>query len=264
MEIKSASNKIIKEVKSLNKKKDRFKKKLFFIEGIRIIEDAINSNENINYILYSEKLFDVQNGEELFYNIKNKYETYKIDHNLFKEISDTENPQGILAVVSMKNNKIEDMFKDKTFIVILDRLQDPGNMGAIIRSADALGATGIIVSKGSVDVYNPKVLRSTMGSLFHIPIVQMEDTKEVILNLKNNNIKILATTLDEARYCYDVNLKEDIAIVIGNEGNGLEQEICNLSDENIIIPMDGKSESLNVAMASSIIMYEVLRQRRNI
>lgn len=264
MDIKSSSNKIIKEVKSLDNKKNRFKKGLFIIEGIRIIEDAIKSHENIKYILYSDKLFDVKNGKELFNYVGNEYETYKIDHNLFKDISDTENTQGIIAVLSMKNHEIKDMIKDGTFIVILDKLQDPGNMGTIIRSADALGASGIIVSKGSVDIYNQKVLRSTMGSLFHMPIVQLEDTKEVILGLKNNNVKILATTLNHAKYCYDINLKEDIAIVIGNEGNGLDEEICDLSDENIIIPMDGKSESLNVAMASSIIMYEVLRQRRNI
>lgn len=264
MDIKSSSNKIIKEVKSLDNKKNRFKKGLFIIEGIRIIEDAIKSHEDIKYILYSDKLFDVKNGKELFNYVENEYETYKIDHNLFKDISDTENTQGIIAVLSMKNHEIKDMIKDGTFIVILDKLQDPGNMGTIIRSADALGASGIIVSKGSVDIYNQKVLRSTMGSLFHMPIVQLEDTKEVILGLKNNNVKILATTLNHAKYCYDINLKEDIAIVIGNEGNGLDEEICDLSDENIIIPMDGKSESLNVAMASSIIMYEVLRQRRNI
>ncbi|MGO1369614.1 MAG: TrmH family RNA methyltransferase [Senegalia sp. (in: firmicutes)] len=264
MDIKSSSNKIIKEVKSLDNKKNRFKKGLFIIEGIRIIEDAIKSHEDIKYILYSDKLFDVKNGKELFNYVGNEYETYKIDHNLFKDISDTENTQGIIAVLSMKNHEIKDMIKDGTFIVILDKLQDPGNMGTIIRSADALGASGIIVSKGSVDIYNQKVLRSTMGSLFHMPIVQLEDTKEVILGLKNNNVKILATTLNHAKYCYDINLKEDIAIVIGNEGNGLDEEICDLSDENIIIPMDGKSESLNVAMASSIIMYEVLRQRRNI
>lgn len=264
MQIESSSNKIIKEIRSLNKKKNRIKRGLYFIEGIRIVEDAIKSEEDIEYVLYSDKLFDVQMGKELLDFIDGKYKTYKVNESLFNDVSDTETPQGILAVIKMKNYSIEDIFTEKDFIIILDRLQDPGNMGTIIRSADALGATGIIISKGSVDVYNQKVLRSTMGSLFHIPIIHVEDIKETILKLKEKDIKIFATTLNESKYCYDVDFKKNIAVIIGNEGNGVGSDIYNLSDENIIIPMIGNSESLNVAMASSIIMYEVLRQRKNI
>lgn len=259
--IKSSSNKFIKEIKGLDKKKNRNNKNLYFIEGIRIVEDAIESNESIEYILYSDKLFQTKDGENLFNIINNKFTYYQIDHKLFKEISDTENPQGIIAVVKMKNHKLEDIHKENSLIIFLDKLQDPGNMGTIIRSADALGASGIIVSKGSVDIYNPKVVRSTMGSLFHIPIVQISDSIETIQKLKNTGVRILATTLGKAKYCYDIDLTENILVIIGNEGNGISKELFNISDENIIIPMDGDSESLNVSMASSIIMYEVLRQK---
>ena len=260
--IKSSSNQYIKEVKKLNKKKDRTKKGLYFIEGVRIVEDAIKSKASVEYILYSDRLFQTEEGKRLFNIISEKFRCYEIEHNLFKEVSDTENSQGVLAVVRMKEHTLDDIRKNKSFIIFLDKLQDPGNMGTIIRSADALGVSGIIVSKGSVDIYNPKVVRSTMGSIFHIPIVQIEDSIDTINKLKKDGVKILATTLDEANYCYNVDLKEDILIIIGNEGRGISEDLINISNENVIIPMIGKSESLNVAMASSIIMYEVLRQRK--
>lgn len=262
--ITSSSNKFIKEVKGLNKKRDRFKKGLYFIEGIRLVEDSIESNESIEYILYSDRLHETLEGRKLFDRLKDNFKYYKINHDLFREISDTESPQGILAVIRMKKFTLEDITKEKSFIVFLDRLQDPGNMGTIIRSADALGASGIIVSKGSVDIYNPKVVRSTMGSLFHLPIIQVKESVETIAKLKDLGVKVLATSVEKAKYCYDTDLTEKILIIIGNEGNGISDELFKISDESIIIPMEGKSESLNVAMASSIIMYEVLRQRKNI
>ncbi|MBS4537989.1 RNA methyltransferase [Clostridium sp. D2Q-11] len=262
--ITSSSNKFIKEIKSLNKKRDRNKKGLYFIEGLRLVEDAIKSNQPIEYILYSDKIFQLEGGEELFDKFRNQFSHYKIEHNLFKEISDTDSPQGIMAVINIRKYTLKDIIDENPFIIFLDRLQDPGNMGTIIRSADSLGASGIIISKGSVDIYNPKVVRSTMGSLFHLPIVEIDNSIETISKLKESGIKVLATSLEEAKYCYDSDLTTNILIIIGNEGNGISEELFNISDENIIIPMKGNSESLNVAMASSIIMYEVLRQRKNI
>ncbi|MBS4536276.1 23S rRNA (guanosine(2251)-2'-O)-methyltransferase RlmB [Clostridium sp. D2Q-14] len=260
--IKSSSNKFIKEIKGLNNKKIRNKKGYYFIEGIRIVEDAIKSNEVIEYILYSDKLFQTKDGEKLFSIIKDKYINYQIEHNLFKEISDTETPQGIIAVMKIKKYNLEYFQRENLFLIFLDRIQDPGNMGTIIRSADALGADGIIISKGSVDIYNPKVVRSTMGSLFHIPIIQVNDSIETILKFKDEGVRILATTLEKARYCYDIDLTKNILLIIGNEGNGIREKLLNISDENIVIPMEGDSESLNASIASSIIMYEVLRQKK--
>lgn len=263
--ITSYSNKLIKEIRKLNKKKYRNKKKLFFIEGIRIIEDSFKSNCDIQYIIYSNKLYNTSRGRELINKIKeSNIECYEVENNLIKEISDTENPQGIIAVLKMKENSLQELKEENNFIVFLDRIQDPGNMGTIIRSADALGVDGIIINKGCVDIYNPKVLRATMGSVFNIPIIYSEDGTKTLLEFKNKGTNIFVTSLDSAEYCYDTDFEKDNILVIGNEGNGVSQEILDLSDKNIKIPIKGKAESLNAAIASSIIMYEGLRQRRNI
>lgn len=150
--------------------------------------------------------------------------------------------------------------KDK-FIIILDEIQDPGNMGTIIRTADAFGASGVVLTPNCVDIYNPKVVRSTMGSLFHIPIAQVEDKIQLIEELKNKHVKIYATSLESANYVYDIDFRRDFALVIGNESKGISQQILDLADNIVKIPIMGNAESLNAAIASSIIMYETVRQR---
>jgi TrmH family RNA methyltransferase len=151
--------------------------------------------------------------------------------------------------------------EEKPLIIILENIQDPGNLGTIIRTADAVGANGIIISKGSVDVYNPKVVRATMGSIFRVPIISESNLVEDINTLRDNNIEVLASHLQGSSNIYDCDLTKGVAILIGNEGNGLSEGITGLANRNIKIPMIGKSESLNAGVAASIMVYEVLRQR---
>jgi len=259
--ITSAQNPIIKEVKSLKQKKYREEKKLFFIEGIRFVEEALKEGVQIERILVSDKLAETNSGYEILKKVSNGgYPVFQLPHKLFMEISDTQNPQWILAVLSMKNCDIEDVWDEKNFFVILDSVQDPGNMGTIIRTADAAGMTGVIVSKGCVDVYNPKVLRSTMGSIFHIPICQSQDIFETMDRMKKRGIKICAAHLEGSCDYFDLEYKNNIAIVIGNEANGISEEVKNFADILVRIPMPGRAESLNASVAAVILMYEILRK----
>lgn len=264
-DITSSSNPIIKEIKALKRKRERWLKKLFLIEGVKIIDEYIKWGRVPEIILFSSELLNVTGGEELLKKIK-KYnmELINIPYNLLKDLTDTENPQCILAVVKFNDSNLEEILKERNkFIIILDELQDPGNVGTIIRTADAFGVNGIIMTNNCVDVYNPKVVRATMGSLFHIPIVFIDNKIDLISNLKNRGIKVYTTSLEGENYIHEIDLTKDIAIVIGNEANGVSDELINISDLLIKIPMYGNAESLNAAIASSVAMYEVARQRVN-
>ena len=264
--ITSTSNPIIKEIKSLHKKKYRNEYKKYFVEGIRSVEEAIRYNSKVEYIVYSESLLNLNGGSKLYEDIlKLDINIIKTTDQVLKTISDTDNPQGIIAVVNMQDSSLEDLVDDnKRFFIVLDRIQDPGNMGTIIRTCDAFNVDGVIISEGSVDLYNPKTIRSTMGSIFHIPIILSENILETIDYLRTNNIIIMSTALENSKDVYSVDLNKDIAIIIGNEANGVREELLNVSDANIKIPMGGKAESLNAAIASSIVIYEANRQRQKI
>lgn len=264
--ITSPSNLIIKEVKSLHRKKERWMKQSFFIEGIRAVDECIKSGANIAYLVYSDMLLNLKGGCELFDILDHEdHKLFYISDKLFNEISDTERPQGILAVVKYDLKKMEEVIREKeNFLILLDRLQDPGNMGTIIRTADAFGSNGVIVTEGCVDIFNPKTIRSTMGSIFHIPLLYYKNANEAIKDLRDNNIKVITTSLNAEDYCYDVDFKASFALIIGNEASGVSDEVMSDSDLLIKIPMPGEAESLNAAIASSVIMYEVLRQRQKI
>ena len=258
----SSTNPKIKEIKSLYRRKERWAKKLFLIEGIKIVEECIDNNYPITNIVYSDELFNVRGGEVLFNKIKSYDGLINIPDKLYKDISDTENPQGILAVAKFEVNSIENIkVKKNPFILLLDQVQDPGNIGTIIRTADAFGIDGIIVTKGCVDIYNPKVVRSTMGSIFRVPVYHELDGIATIDRFKREGMKIYSTSLEESKYIQNINFKDASMLIIGNESKGVSKSLGSLADELIKIPMIGEAESLNVAIASSIIMYEVMRQR---
>lgn len=263
LEISSLNNPKIKLIKSLYRKRERWKNKLFLIEGIRLVEEAIVKTYPIRDIVYTDELFNIKGGPEVFEKIQDHKNLTYVPFNLFKEISDTENPQGIMAVVGFPNPSMEELFKsDKPIILILDEIQDPGNMGTIIRTADAFNIDGLIVSQGSVDIYNPKVVRSTMGSIFRMPVYYVEDMPGIVGELKSKGFEIYTTSLGETSYVYDVDFKGARGIIIGNEARGVSEELYSLAHGRIKIPILGQAESLNVAIASSVIMYEAIRQRR--
>lgn len=266
----SRNNKIIKEVKSLNTKKNRDEENLFIIEGNKVIIEALKKGVLPKYILCCENQIETFLKSKSISGIDIKKEKntdnindkiYITDNEIINDISDTNNPSGILAVFIKEKPSIKKAILSNELLLILDRISDPGNLGTIIRSADAFGCKSIIMSAGCVDLYNPKVIRSSMGSILNLNICQDINLKKIIHKIKGLNKKVLAAHLD-----VEVNIKDNInfnntAIIIGNEANGIEMEIANMADKLLKIPITSNTESLNVAIAVGIILYE---SKRNI
>lgn len=187
-----------------------------------------------------------------------------VEDEVFKRISDTMNPQGILAVVKKKELFIKDMLEaksqDRKLFLILEDIQDPGNLGTIIRTAEGAGVSGVIMSEKTVDIYNPKVVRSTMGSIFRVPFIYVDNLADVADTLKKSGIKLYAAHLKGSRNYFKMDYSKPSAFLIGNEGNGLSHALAEKADALIKIPMFGQIESLNAASAATILMYEALRQ----
>ena len=185
---------------------------------------------------------------------------------VFEQLSDTKTPQGVLAVMDQFDHSLEDLIPENknALLLVLESLQDPGNLGTMFRAAEAAGVTGILMDRNTVDPYNPKVVRSTMGSIFRVPFYIAQDFRETLKYLKTKQISVFAAHLDEdrSRSYEECDYKKPSAFLIGNEGNGLTGETKQLADQCIRIPMLGKVESLNAAMASVVLLFEAARQRR--
>lgn len=256
MVITSKDNEIVKHIRKLRDKKYRDEKCEFVIEGTKMIEEAVRENAKIKMIVVCEELNQNPLQKDILYKVAKEKIVY-VNDKVFKVLTDVTTPQGILAIIEKsKNNEID--FSKELFLV-LDNIQDPGNMGTILRTADSVALTQIIVPKGNADPYNPKVVRSTMGAIFRVNVIEVEDLAKTIKEIKKHKIQILATDLATDYSIYDVNYKKS-AIVIGNEGNGVSKEILELADKRIKIPMPGKTESLNAAVATGIILYNAIRK----
>ncbi len=278
--ISSKDNSLIKHIKRLKEKKYRDEYGEFIVEGLKLINEAIQENADIRHIVVCD---GCDNSEMIESHLK--YEMARLDfiyvpQNIFKMISDVENPQGVLAVIGkLKNSertysnkdksgeaeqtpKTSNIYLNEDIILALDDIQDPGNLGTILRTADSVGLKQILVSKGTADAYNPKVVRSTMGAIFRINVIECENLKETLKELQSKDYKVMTTSLKAKKSIYEVDYKKKI-IVIGNEANGVSKEILNLADEKVIIPMLGKTESLNASVATGVILYEYVRQKFN-
>lgn len=257
--IQSKDNLLIKEIKKLKEKKYRKDCNMFLVEGFRFVEEALDSDFEVVHIFISTRGESKYEDSQVKNKLRSDTKVYSINDSVFKSICDTENPQGIIATVRNKPVEIKD---DYGFYVLADKIQDPGNMGTIIRTAHATGALGVIITKGTVDIYNDKTLRATMGSIFKIPVLCDEDLS-LVTKLRDCGFKLITSSLDTDENFYDVDLKEKIIISVGNEGNGISEEVYDICDLKVKIPMPGGAESLNVAVAASIMMYEVVRQKNN-
>lgn len=264
MVIRSGSNEKIKQLRKLVKSsKERMEKGLYIVEGIRMFREIPASLFVEAYVSEGAlEKYEVDVSLELL----ELRDCHVLSDSVFQTISDTKSPQGILAVVRMRTYTFEDICgcasdaDECPFILAAERLQDPGNLGTIIRSAEAAGVTGIMLSNDCADIYNPKTVRSTMGSLFRMPVYVSENLKEDINLLHKSNIKIYGAHL-KGESMYEADFTKPSAILIGNEGNGLSEDIAAAADELIYIPMKGGVESLNAAVSASVICYEVMRQR---
>lgn len=240
MEITSLTNAKVKQWSKYKEKKHRDKDHLFLIEGEHLIEEAHKANL-IECIL-------IEQGKE---NMFSAYETYEVTRDILKKLSDSVSGTYIMAVCHMPNISSID-FGNK--VIVLDDVQDPGNVGTIIRTAFSFGYTSLVLSNHSVDVYNEKVIRSTQGALFHMPIIR-GDIMELLQELKQQGITLYATSLHEATPLQQTPKKTPCALIFGNEGNGVSKDVIDYSDHKVFIEME-TFESLNVAVAAGICMYE--------
>ncbi len=256
--ISSTSNPQVKRLVQLQKKsKARNEENVFVVEGLRMFVEVPKDRVEKVYV------------SESFYNKKKQDFDWKefpyeiLSDSVFQYVSDTKTPQGVLSIIKQQKYNIEELLEiQNPHFMVLDNLQDPGNLGTIVRTAEGAGANAVFLSRESVDIYNPKTIRSTMGSIYRMPVIYVDDLLQLLERFKEKGIKSYAAHL-QGKNTYD---KEDYrtgtAILIGNEGNGLRDEVSNKADIWVQIPMFGQVESLNAAIAASVLMFEVSRQRR--
>lgn len=258
MLITSKDNETIKHIRKLKEKKYRDEYGEYIVEGIKLINEAIEEKQNVKTIIVCDNCNKEALNQNSMYEVA-KLDCIYVDEKVFNTITEVKNPQGIFAVVE-KQNKEKQINFNEDIIVVLDDIQDPGNLGTILRTVDSVGLSQIIVSKKSGDVYNSKVVRSTMGAIFRVNVIESENLKDTIKEIKKHKFNVISTSLDTDKSLYDINLNKTV-IVIGNEANGVSKEIQELSDIKIKIPMLGKTESLNASVATGVVLYEYVRQK---
>lgn len=257
----SKHNPIVRHVRALNNKKYREEKRQFYIEGVKLVQEAIKEGVSISFLLFSDE-FDynefIMESEVSFGHIQ----TFRLSGRIFKDISDCSTPQGIIAVINRIDDQISDVLsKEQFFLVILDEVRDPGNVGTIIRTLDAAGADGLVLLGGCADPYSPKTVRSTMGSIFRIPVYEIDDSKEFFANLKKLGTHIMVGHVRGGDLFAWKGGHERIALVIGNESKGVNKDILEVATSTVTIPMSGKTDSLNAATAAGLMVYEVYRKK---
>ena len=256
--ITSNSNAQVKRLLQLQKKsKARNEEQVFLVEGLRMFLEV--PAERVQKVYISETLY---NKKKQDLNLE-KFSVEILSDSVFGYVSDTKTPQGILCIVEQQKYDIEELLNIKNpHFMVLDNLQDPGNLGTIVRTAEGAGVDAVFLSKESVDVYNPKTIRSTMGSIYRMPVIYVDDLLELLNIFREKGIKSYAAHLEGKNFYDKEDYQSGTAILIGNEGNGLRDEVAESTDVWVQIPMQGKVESLNAAIAASILMFEVYRQRR--
>ncbi|BAU26908.1 TrmH family RNA methyltransferase [Aneurinibacillus soli] len=253
--ITSVQNPRVKQWAKLHTRKEREKTGLFLIEGPHLVEEAYKSGAAFEAILLEE-------GIEWPSWLPASALALYVTRPVLEKLSETKTPQTMAAVIRMQETTPTKLPRDG-FWLLLDRVQDPGNVGTLIRTADAAGLSGIIIGDGSADLYNGKTVRSTMGSLFHLPVWQ-ENLFAFVTRIREQeaDARVIGTSLQESKLYTDISYTGAVLLVIGNEGSGMSEEMLALADQNVIIPLYGQAESLNAAIAGSVVIYEAVRQRR--
>lgn len=259
--ITSKDNELIKHIRKLKDKKYRDESNEYVVEGVKLVEEAVKENAKIKQIIVCE---DTTRTYEIPTHIMleiARYECISVSNKIFNIITQVTNPQGIMAIIE-KNAQNAQIDYSQDIIVVLDDVQDPGNLGTILRTVDSIGLNQIIVSKGTADAFNSKVVRSTMGAIFRIKIIEVENLAQAIKEMRKHHFKLMVTSLQTKNSIYDIDFNKKI-IVIGNEANGVSKEIQDMADEKAKIPMLGRTESLNASVAAGVVMYEYVRQKLN-
>ncbi|MFZ5642350.1 MAG: TrmH family RNA methyltransferase [Bacillota bacterium] len=268
--VTSMQNPLIKYLMKLKRRKFRESEGRFVIEGIRFVEEAIKSGWPVENLIFTPGLSESGRGDDLASASQSLgINRIIVNDKLMRELASTETPQGVLALCRMREWGMEDIFKDRPhtgfghnkLVVVVDGVSDPGNLGTIIRSADAFGSHGALLTTGTVDLYNSKSLRATMGSVFHLPVVNNADPATLYDRLAEKGIALLVGVPEGGVPINRLNLKPPLALVVGSEADGPSRELFSYPHEKATIPMPGQSESLNAAVAASVMLYEAFRQR---
>ncbi|AIQ70959.1 TrmH family RNA methyltransferase [Paenibacillus graminis] len=260
MEIMSPQNTRVKEWAGLQEKKHRDKANKYIIEGIHLVQEALLAEADVACLAY-----DLDKGmpaelKTLLQSVQGM-EVIGVSAAVIAKCSSTGTPQPVFAIVRKEQQGLEAILgKPDSWVMVLDGVQDPGNVGTIIRSADAAGADGVILGKGCADLYNPKTIRSTMGSMFHLPVVE-GDLSDILPHARERGALLVSTSLTGVDSCYTHDFHGSQWLLIGSEGQGISPQTAAFVDKSIIIPMAGRAESLNAAMAATILLFEGMRQR---
>ncbi|MCD7724697.1 MAG: RNA methyltransferase [Clostridiales bacterium] len=263
--ITSLSNRSVKEVVQLSgKARERNQQDLFVVEGMKMFGEAPAGRIRKVYISQSME-------KEVYRRYEKKLAGLNCElvaDEVFAKMSDTKSPQGILCLVRQYHYQIEQLLAQKEekqlLLIVLEDIQDPGNLGTIIRTGEGAGVNGVIMSGRTADIYNPKTIRSTMGSVYRVPFLYTQDIRQTIQELQNQGVAVYAAHLGGSGYYDEYDYRNPTAFLLGNEGNGLREATAECADACVKIPMEGRVESLNVAAASAVLMYEAYRQRRQI
>lgn len=261
--ITSTSNPRVRQIVLWQEKaKKRREDNVFLAEGIKMLREA--PKDWIKEVYLTEEVLQrlrKEDGEVLAKIENTGYEL--LSDEVMKKVSDTQTPQGALVVLNRPSYTLEDIVGNgEGIFMVLENLQDPGNLGTIIRTGEGAGIRGVIMSQDTVDIYNPKTIRATMGSVYRVPFIYVETLSNSICYLKEKGVRTYAAHLKGKKQYYEFSYTGGTAFLIGNEGNGLKKETADLADEYLRIPMEGQVESLNAAIAATILMYEAYRQRR--
>lgn len=270
--ITSTSNQRIKQIAQWQTKaKQRRQDGIFLAEGSKMYEEA--PPELIREVYLTKGMLEQLKSRaaaEGATQDRARYIEEKLSHTgyetvseeVFERMSDTRTPQGILTVLNRPVYGMKDLLRgDCPLLLLLEDIQDPGNLGTMVRTGEGAGITGVIMSSQTVDIYNPKTIRATMGSIYRVPFLYVEDLGETVRSLRKNNIHVYAAHLQGRTYYSSLSFREGTAFLIGNEGNGLRRETAMLAESYLKIPMEGEVESLNAAIAASLLVYEAHRQR---
>lgn len=263
--VTSLQNKIVKLAAALKLKKKRDELGLFTTEGIRLAEEALRSEWRIQYCLYTGEASLALRASNLISLLEAKgCKILEVLPHIYEKISDTDQPQGIMLLIEKHNYKLDELpYKQFPLCAILDGVQDPGNVGTLIRTADATGCDAVLMTKGCADLFSGKTVRSSMGSIFHLPVYTDLTHYDIVSFLNKNQIRLITTSLESSDVYFEADLTGAAAITFGNEGNGVSAEMLNSSYCRLHIPIIGKAESLNVSAAAAVILYEAVRQRRS-
>ncbi|MCM1543627.1 MAG: RNA methyltransferase [Blautia sp.] len=260
--ITSFSNPRVRQiVQWQNKARERRSAGIFLTEGFKLFEEA--PRESILQVYLSEDALERAAGRPETGRKLNDVGYETVTGDVFKKMSDTQTPQGILCVVRRPEYSMEQLLRaEMPLLMALEDIQDPGNLGTIVRTGEAAGITGVIMSAGTVDIFNPKTIRATMGSVFRVPFLYVDSLPQTIGILRQRGIHTYAAHLEGKAYYDELSFREPTAFLVGNEANGLNDDTAACAEQYLRIPMEGKTESLNAAIAASLLLYEAYRQRR--